>query len=275
MSLSPDEIEALQAELAHLRAAMSKAAPDLEGMLSLRGFNIHKKELGDDLLLPAPEHLDEFYALMKHYPFRIFLRDVIKHQDGFSLKNVARYETPEVVQRYLEFCVRAGLVGQSGKRYRLPHPIKSFGATLEWFIAEIFKREFHTQALWGLKFRGRTVGGDYDLIARLDCDLLYMEIKSSPPKQTYQSEVEAFLERVDDLRPAAAMFFMDTELRMKDKLVPMFEEALAKWSDDPPSVVRLYRELFHIGDRTFIINAKDSIAGNIRRALGWYYRRHQ
>jgi hypothetical protein len=259
MPTPPDELEALKAEVAHLRAAMSKAAPDLEGMLALRGFNIHRKEEDDDLIRPDAVRLDAFYALMKHYPFRIFLRDVIKHQKGFAVKDVAKYATPEVTRQYLDFCMEAGIVERTDKRYGLPRQIKSFGATLEWFVAEIF----------------RPVGGDYDLIARLDCDLLYMEIKSSPPKQTYQSEVEAFLDRVEDLRPAAAMFFMDTELRMKDKLVPMFEEALAKRSESPPPVSRLYRELFHIGAGTFIINAKDSIAGNIRRALGWYYRRHQ
>ena len=66
------------------------------------------------------------------------------------------------------------------------------------------------------------MGGDYDVLGRLDGALVYLEVKSSPPKQVYDSEVRAFLDRVEDLAPDLAVFLMDTELRMKDKLVPMF-----------------------------------------------------
>ncbi len=268
-----DELEELQAEIARLRKALAAAAPDLESMLRLRGFNIHVKQQDDDLLLPGPDEQDAFFEQMKRYSFRLFLRDVIKYQDGFTLKEVSRYASRDATGDFIEYLGELGLITGEGEHYRLSRQIKSFGSTLEWFMAELFRREFMTEALWGLKFRGRPVGGDYDLIARLDCSLLYMEIKSSPPKQTYQSEIEAFLDRVDDLRPAVAVFFMDTELRMKDKIVPMFEEALAGRFKTPPPVKRMEKELFHIRDRTFIINAKDSIAGNLRKVLGWYYRR--
>ena len=72
------------------------------------------------------------------------------------------------------------------------------------------------------------MGGDYDLIAKVDGSILYMEIKSSPPKQIYQNEISAFFDRVADLSPEISIFFVDTELRMKDKIVLMFEEELKK-----------------------------------------------
>jgi len=56
---------------------------------------------------------------------------------------------------------------------------------------------------------------------------------------------------------------MDTELRMKDKIVPMFEKELRKRDELPPQVARLERELFGIRDRVFIVNAKESIVRNI------------
>jgi hypothetical protein len=273
--MGTDETDALRAEIKHLRADLNRAAPSLEGMLALRGFHIHVKQLGDDLLLPASEHRDNFFELMKRYSFRLFLRDVIKHQDGFTVHDVAKYATRDVTHEYINYLLSAGLVDEENGKYRLPKHMKSFGATLEWFMAELINREFQTEALWGLRFRGRPVGGDYDLIARLDCSLLYMEIKSSPPRQVYLSEVVAFLDRVEDLSPALAVFFMDTELRMKDKLVPMFEEVLAARYKSPPPVVRMEKELFHIQDKMFIINAKDTVAGNLRAVLGWYYRRLQ
>lgn len=125
----------------------------------------------------------------------------------------------------------------------------------------------------GSKIQRPNVGGDYDVIAKLDGSLLYAEVKSSPPKQIYDSEISAFLDRVADLAPEISVFFMDTELRMKDKIVPMFEEELEKRASSPPEVMRIEKELFQIRDRIFIINSKDSIVRNLETALNWYLRR--
>jgi hypothetical protein len=106
-----------------------------------------------------------------------------------------------------------------------------------------------------------------------------MEVKSSPPKQIYQTEIRTFLDRICDLRPEIAVFFVDTELRMKDKIVPMFEEEMSRRFVPPPEVRRMERELFEVSEqvcessRVFIINAKDSIIQNIERVLIEYFRR--
>jgi len=65
---------------------------------------------------------------------------------------------------------------------------------------------------------------------------------------------------------------MDTELRMKDKLVPMFEQELGKRSCEPSPVLRLERELFHVQERIFIVNAKESVKRNIGEVVGRYFR---
>jgi hypothetical protein len=106
-----------------------------------------------------------------------------------------------------------------------------------------------------------------------------MEIKSSPPKQIYQKEVGTFLERVDDLRPEVAVFLDDTELRMKDKIIPMFEDELRARLPEPPEVLRIKHEIFGISggasgrSMIFIMNAKDSIITNTERVLAEYFRR--
>jgi len=182
----------------------------------------------------------------------------------------------EVTKGYLEYLVEIGLVEKLSDGFRLlPGPIKSFGETLEWFLAEIFKVEFSTEAIWGIRFKRPLVGGDYDLIAKVDGSILCMEIKSSPPKQIYQQEISAFFDRVSDLLPEISIFFVDTELRMKDKIVPMFEEELKKRHANPPKVLRMEKELFQILDRIFIINSKDSITANIEKVLSRYFRRNQ
>ncbi len=271
-----DETESLRDEIRRLRKSLSELTPPLDVLLKRRGFRIYKKEPSEDLLLPENKFIGGFYEMMKKYSFRLFLRDVIKHQKFFRLENVTRYATLEVTRDYLEYMMNVGIVEKSSGGFRLSlGPIKSFGETLEWFVAEIFKKEFAAEAIWGIRFKRTMVGGDYDLIAKVDGAILYMEIKSSPPKQIYQNEISAFFDRVSDFSPEISLFFVDTELRMKDKIVLMFDEELKKRHVNPPKVIRIEKELFQILDKIFIINAKASIAANIEKILSLYFRRSQ
>jgi hypothetical protein len=263
-----EELESLRGEVRRLRRTLNVLTPSLDMLLKRRGFRVYKKEPPDDLLVPDDSFCDGFYSALHKYSFRLFLRDVIKHQDRFSLEQVTRYASTRVIRSYLGYLRDIGMIREGAAGYTLTRrPITSFGPTLEWYVAELLKREFGAETLWGVKFRRPKVGGDYDVLAKLDGSLLYAEVKSSPPKQVAESEIAAFLDRVDDLAPEAALFLMDTELRMKDKIVPMFEQELAKRMTDPFPVLRVERELFHIQDRIFIVNAKESINRNIEKVV--------
>ena len=267
-----DELTCLRAEIKRLRRELHKQSPGIDVLLRRRGFTIYKKERAGDLLVPAKKYQASYYAMLHRYSFRLFLRDVIRHQERFALEDVARYATPAVTKTYLEYLLSVKIIKQQAGDYALAKdPITSFGETLEWYIAELFKREFRAEAVWGVKFKRPMVGGDYDVIAKFEGSLLYVEVKSSPPKQIYDSEIAAFLDRVSDLAPAIAIFFIDTELRMKDKLVPLFEQELRKRFDNPPKVLRMEQELFQISDRIFIVNAKESIIQNMQKVISWYY----
>ncbi|MDP2167376.1 MAG: hypothetical protein Q8J64_03480 [Thermodesulfovibrionales bacterium] len=270
-----EDASALKEEIKRLRKALSELTPSLESLLKRRGFRVYKKEPSEDLLLPEERFIDGFYETMKRYSFRLFLRDVIKHQGSFGNADITRYATSEVTADYIDYLLETGLIEPAGEaKYRLQkRRLRSFGETLEWFLSEIFHREFSTEAVWGVKFKRPKVGGDYDIIAKLDGSILYMEVKSSPPKQIYANEIAAFMDRVYDLLPDVAVFFMDTELRMKDKIVPMFEDELKKRHAHPPAALRLEKELFQIEDNIFIINAKDGITNNIEKVLIRYFRR--
>jgi hypothetical protein len=272
---SSDNERSLRDEIKRLRKSLTELTPPLSILLKRRGFRIYRKEPSEDLLLPAKKFQNDYYELMKKYSFRLFLRDVIKHQDFFTLDNVTRYATAEVTRGYVEYLIKVALVEKVSDSFKLSlRPIKSFGETLEWFVSEIFKVEFAAEAVWGIKFKRPKVGGDYDLIAKVDGSILYMEIKSSPPKQIYQKEIIAFFDRLADLLPEIGIFFVDTELRMKDKIVTMFEEELREKYAHPPKITRIEKELFQIEDKIFIMNAKDSIAANIEKVLSRYFRRN-
>ncbi len=269
-----DKIKALKTEIKRLRKTISELTPSLEVLLKRRGFKIYKREPSDDLLLPSKKYINTYYEKLKKYSFRLFLRDVIKHQNFFTVDKVTRYSTGEVTLDYINFLLKAKIIESTAKGYRLKkRPIKSFGETLEWFVSRLIKKEFEAETVWGVKFKRPKVGGDYDLIAKIDSSILYMEIKSSPPKQIYDREIIAFLNRIEDLSPEMSVFFMDTELRMKDKIVPMFEAELLRRYKKPIPVERIEKELFHINKKIFIINSKDSIAANIETILNfkWHY----
>jgi hypothetical protein len=268
-----DELTYLRNEVKRLRKSLNILTPGLATILRRRGFRVYKKEPSADLLLPSPECIDDYYRMLHKYSFRLFLRDVIKHQEFFTQEQVSRYATAHVTAEYLAYLARIGLARKKGDGFGLPMHVKSFGETLEWYVAEVFKREFGAEAIWGVKFKRPKVGGDYDVIAKFDGSLFYAEVKSSPPKQIYDNEISAFLDRVSDFSAEISVFLMDTELRMKDKIVPMFENELRKRSPETPEVGRIEKELFQIEDRIFIINAKDSIVQNIEKVLHRYFRR--
>ncbi len=268
------EVRFLRGEVRRLRQELSRYAPPLAALLRRRGFRVYKQADDTDLLLPAEGLRDDFYGLLHKYSFRLFLRDVIKHQDRFDAGLLTRYSTARTVRAYIARLLALGLAAPAGEGYRLSgRPVLSFGPTLEWYVAELLQREYGAETLRGVKFRRPRVGGDYDVIARLDGSLCYLEVKSSPPKQIYDSEIAAFLDRMEDLAPDLAVFLMDTELRMKDKLAPMFEKALAERGQDA-RMNRVERELFAAaGDRLFLVNAKESIAGNLGLVLDRSFRR--
>jgi hypothetical protein len=267
-----DELSYLRKEVRRLRQSLNLLTPGLDVMLKRRGFRIFKKEPSEFLLAPGPELEDEYYAMLGKYSFRLFLRDVIKHQDFFTLGDVTRYATSGVTAEYIKYLKRAGLIRPEGDGFVLNRRVKSFGETLEWYVSGILRREFGAEAIWGVKFRRPNVGGDYDVIAKFDGSIFYAEVKSSPPKQIYDNEITAFFDRVLDLSPEIAVFLMDTELRMKDKIVPMFEEELKRRSVRA-GVRRVEKELFQAGDRIFIINSKDSIVRNIETVFDRYFRK--
>ena len=268
-----DELIYLREENRRLRRSLNVLTSPLDVLLKRRGFRIFKQAPSEDLLLPAKEFLDEYYRMLHRYSFRLFIRDVIKRQDFFKVENVTRYATTGVTADYLRYILSIGLIAENGDGYHLVRrPVKSFGETLEWYVAEILKRDFCFESIWGVKFKRPSVGGDYDVLGRFNGSVLYIEVKSSPPKQVQEGEISSFFGRVADLLPEIAVFFMDTELRMKDKIVPMFEQELAKKYAFPPAVTRMEKELFQIEGRIFIINAKDGIERNLEKVLNSYFR---
>lgn len=269
-----EEIRELKGEVRRLRGKLAEVSGSVEAMLGRRGFAVYRKEQDGDVIKPAPGFEDEFYSRLKRYSFRLFLRDAIKWQDGFAPEGLGKFFSIDIAREYASFLERSGIAVNRDGRYILRNrPVRSFGPTLEWLVAEILRREYAAEALWGIRFRNTQSGGDYDIIANVEGRLLYAEVKSSPPKQIYDTEIKAFINRCAELSPDFSFFIMDTELRMKDKIVFLFEQVLPSTQLRGFSVERLRAELFHIGGRIFIINSKGGLEANIGECLAWFLKR--
>jgi hypothetical protein len=274
------ELEALRRELMAFRKNLPADTP-IKYILKERGLKVFRQNPADKLLFPteiSPGMKTRFYELLKRYSFRLFLRDMTKKSEGFRITDLVRYVSPEVADQYIQFLLLVGSIEEVGRgEFRIRNnSITSFGPTLEWFVAEMFKREYASPAIYGVHFRNTKSGGDFDVIARWGRRLVYVEVKSSPPKGIEINEVGAFFSRIDDLIPDVAFFFNDTQLRMKDKLVVLFQEELENrygpQADQTHPVMRLIEELFHIHDRIFIINSRKDAVLNFGTCLNHFLR---
>jgi len=271
-----EEVKKLRVDLAALQREVVAGAGLLQRAIRARGIELHRKNPQDDLVFPlesTPDERTAFYELLKHYSFRLLLRDVIGKKEHFCAEDLVRYCSLKSAKQYISvLCELKVIEPISVESFRLVKTtVSSFGPTLEWFVAEMLEREFCSPACYGVRFKNTPNGGDYDVIALWEGHLVYVEIKSSPPRGIERGEIGAFLARITCLLPDVAFLFNDTQLRMKDKLVPMFEEELYEHhgndSIDLFPVRRLVEELFHINHRIYIINSKKDVATNFATCL--------
>lgn len=252
----------------------------LERLCSCRGLNLGRINPTEDLLLPldtGPGTLDSYVQLLDHYALRLLLREVIKAgtAEGWrrGKRSVERFCSPEVLDGYLEKL--AGMKVLSLKNPDLPRcyrDIRSFGETYEWYVSRVLERDFGCQAVWGARFDDQGSGGDHDVIASLSGKLLYIEVKTSPPKHIEETEITAFARRLADISPDIAILHNDTHLRMKDKLVPLLEEAVSNLASRPVSFERLEREVFHLEGSLYVVNSKPDLRRNFNTVFRHFFR---
>ena len=264
-------VSKLQNEVAALREAQRACRHPVEALLWQRGLPVIAH--GELLRTLVPPNLssggkEHFYELMRRYSFRLFLRDLIQFPEGGELGALTRYCSMRTVRSYLKALAELGIVKLGrDQTYQLLSPqVSSFGSTLEWYVSQIFHREFMAPVLFNVRLANTRYGGDYDVIALVSGRLVYVEVKSSPPRGVELQAVSAFLNRLRDLQPHMAVFLVDTELRMKDKIVPLFSEALGARDQPPEShpVSRLINEIFHIHHGVYLVNSRKGIYSNLR-----------
>ncbi len=249
----------------------------VQGALRRRGLTLRADDVaGDDLWIASrpADVQDRLYRQLLRYSFRLVLRDVIHlgQGGGFLPEALTRHAGLAAVQEHLELLADLGLVRPlDGGEYELAVPARNLGPALEWLVAEVLRRELFFEVARDVPLRGGSTGGDLDVVACAEGLLLYVEVKSGPPKHLDRTHVGAFLDRVEAIAPHGAIFFEDTELRMKDKIVVLFEEELLR-RNVARRPARLRRELFTVGPDIYIANAQPDLVSNLACCVGHWLR---
>jgi hypothetical protein len=244
------------------------AAPRSEPLDMLRRRGLAPRPSPPDLPFPSDHPAAAVAALrarLRHYAFRLFLRGAILRGAGFTPGQTTRYVDAAKARAMAEELVRLGMAEPLARgRYRLTHPPRTFGGTLEWWLAEELRDRLALEVAFGVRSGAAGVGGDLDVVAAGEGKLVYVEAKSSPPKHVTTPEIAAFLRRVRAVRPDLALFVVDTALRLSDRILPMFAATLGA-STGPPR--RVVRETWALTPHLYAVNAREDLVENVCRAI--------
>lgn len=214
---------------------------------------------------PLAERISE---RLGHYAFRLLLRGAILAPGPFLPREATRYVPPEKARALAEELVELGLAERAGTgRYRLRFRARTFGGTLEWWVGRELTRRLGFDVATGVRSGARGVGGDLDVVAAAEGKLVYVELKSSPPKHIAPSEVGAFLRRVRAVRPHVTVLAVDTALRLSDKVLPMLADELARSGRPPWPRRRLLRENWEVAPHVYAVNARQDLVENVCVAI--------
>jgi hypothetical protein len=181
-------------------------------VLRRRGFEIAARGNDQDILLPlhcepplSGEQINRFRELFSKSTFRKLIRKVTSEPDSgtASLEELIAISGRRT-DEYIRFLKDLGVVDCSNTKVTLTRSINDIGKTLEWYVADVCKRDFEGSAQWSVKLSDFRYG-DCDVLAWLPPTLAYIETKSSHLSQVSDSAIRYFLQRGLDLAPDLAI----------------------------------------------------------------------
>ncbi|MBN1568953.1 MAG: hypothetical protein JXA73_13975 [Acidobacteria bacterium] len=264
------ELERKAASIAPPRPLLP-AVPEKEAIAMLSRRLLHPEITPREV--PFPQAIDDDPAdklceWLGHYAFRLFLRGAIQRSEGFLPAETTRYVDKVQAMHYAEVLVSLGLAEKtSGLRYRLKWPVRNFGGTLEWYVGKELERRYGFSVATGVKLHVRGGGGDLDVVAAAEGKLVYIELKSSPPKNLAANEMGAFCDRLILLRPDVSLFVVDTALRLSDKVVPMLTAELRRRLFSMNKPVKIAAQLWALTPHIYAVNGSRDLMDNIMKAI--------
>lgn len=211
------------------------------------------------------------YEMFGETTFRKLLRHIFFHQQG-TLDDLRRMCSGEQkLAHYLNFMRRHLLVELEGENWRKGayyKAINNIGSTLEWYIAEWFRRWLQVPARHGVTIKGVADGGDLDVVAFVDGIRVMVECKSGSPSQISETDVQLFFQRAADFNPEIAVLLIDTESRI-DQQIEIFNRLRS--SGDPLKPQDAGKSLYWGARHIYVTNTKNGIGEALSAILRLYY----
>ncbi|MDR7542735.1 MAG: hypothetical protein QN120_00615 [Armatimonadota bacterium] len=267
-------VQALAARVDALERQMALAGQSVEGALRRRGWRPKAHSSLEHILLPVPPEparLDRYYQDLRHYHFRRLLQEAVE-QGVLSPPAVRSLEArwgARAVARTLNRLVDYGLLVRTQAGFAACGKIRSFGGTLEWFVAQVLIREHLAPAAWDVRLHEIRQGGDFDVLAVLDGRLGYFECKGSPPYNVSADALAQFLDRCRRLRPDFAVLVQDTTLKIDRNIIANLQALLGAGAGLPRHLVRTSEGIYEAEDgmKLFVVTGRRSLAANLARCL--------
>lgn len=270
--------------------ALAKAVHDeiysVANTLKRRGFIFSGHGAMNRLVLPkdmSKLNLDKYYEYMGRRTFRNILKNIIAKRENISRTNYLGTCSDAKLSEYFDFLCSIGVVhlDNHSSLYSLAITANDFGPTLEWYIAELFKRELASTSDWGVRIRDVKPGGDFDVMARVESALVWVEAKSSRPENISESDIKHFLQRDQNLDPNISIFFVDTRDDLSG-LIQNFEKIITpvvdskRYASDPSYHLKIkkltdFGDIYYLLRRIYIINSQPNILANLRNCLRHYF----
>jgi len=257
----------------------------IEKTLVRRGFTFKSRKnfLSEKLLIENKlwpnDLLDKFFSVLDDRTHRAILKFICANKSSFSEKDLTqRWANPKVA-KLLKSLLTLKIISEMQQGiFSLSRKKAEFGENFEWYVAELFKRKFFSTADWGIHIVEAPNGGDYDVLARPENNIIYVECKTKSPSSLKEEELISFLKRDEFLRPYVAIMLFDTSDKV-EKIEKMFNHTALKIKTvieeqkidfvmgEPPYTENLENSFFHFQSRLFFINSQRSISENIKLCL--------
>lgn len=243
---------------------------ELKVYLWRRGFQISEYCPYERVILPKERSLiEEYFDFLSHYRFRRLLSDLIhSHNNGLiDLEKLSLRWVLEEVQEYWDFLIRSRIIEKINFDYYFSYPsLDNFGETLEWYVSELLIKEFEVPSLWGIKIKEIKGGGDFDILAILEGNLMYVECKTSPPNNIRLKEMWEFLRRREELGPKITLLFIDTTLKIERNIIDNIKLLLDKrFSKNMENIMfKLKEGIYSFNKSLYIMQSKGDLVRNLQ-----------
>ncbi len=212
---------------------------------------------------------DAFYELFGENTFRKLLGFIYTRPLSARSELERICSNAATLDKHLDFMRDQELVEEVDGMWRKAtryQQVDNIGRTLEWYVAEWFKRELAAPARYGVHVDDLAEGGDLDVVAFVNGLRIWVECKSG--HDTTDEQLRLFLQRTRDFSPDMAVLLIDSDGnigRWVESLNNQRDGGDALYPQDPHGA--LYWGMRNV----YVVNARKSIAHSLASVLRLYH----